>query len=93
MPRPATLPPEEERLLSARECAERAHVHPTAWWGIARDSMVLRRGRVRRGRGTYWLASAVGRYLRSLAGTSPRVVSGEAGRRALAARRAMERAS
>lgn len=60
----------DECLLTARECAERAKVHASDWWGIAKANLSLKRGRVRRGNRTLWLASAVTRYLRSLAGTT-----------------------
>jgi hypothetical protein len=85
MPRPQ--PDQDERLLDANECAKRACVHVSAWWGIARDNLCLKRGRVERAGRTLWLQSAVTRYLRSLAGkpyVGPR--RGEAGRAALRAR-------
>lgn len=64
MPRPTV--PTDDRLLTAKECAERAHVPESAWWGIAGTNLALIRGRRVFRRRTFWLASAVTRFLHAL---------------------------
>lgn len=66
MPRARTT---DDRLLTAAECAERAHVAECSWWGIAKSEPTLRRARrVFRNR-TFWLASGMARWLRTLPST------------------------
>ena len=56
----------DERLLDARECAERLHTSVQRWWQIARNDAGLATGRRVRGRRTYWLLSAVVAYLHAM---------------------------
>lgn len=56
--------PVDEALLTARECAVRIHCGESSWWKIARDSRILRRGKVKRGRRTFWLQSSVVEFIR-----------------------------
>jgi hypothetical protein len=56
--RSRTLIIQDERLLSAADCAQRAGVAEKAWWGIARRSAVLLAGRRVVGSRTRWLQSA-----------------------------------
>lgn len=62
MPRAAALPL-DDRWLDAAECAERAHVDKSRWWGIAERSLILRHGKRARGRRTFWLLSKVVEFL------------------------------
>lgn len=68
--RQAPLADRDECFLTAEECAQRLGCHRSDWWAIASANRGLKRG-CKQGRGrakTRWLASAVARYLRSLAG-------------------------
>lgn len=64
MPRPVPHP--EDRLLTSDEAASRIHCAEPDWWGIAKASPILRAGRRRRGKRTYWLASSVAAYCHDL---------------------------
>lgn len=62
MSRPATLPL-DEALLTAAECAARVKCGVSSWWKIAKESRILRAGRVERGNRTFWLRSKVVEFL------------------------------
>lgn len=56
-------PDANQMLLNAEEAAKRAGYHPNDWWAVARDADVLRKGRVKRGRRTFWKATAVAMFI------------------------------
>ncbi len=55
----------EEAWLDKHQCAARRNCGVSDWWGLAKKSRILRAGRIDTAGRTFWLQSAVTKYLRS----------------------------